>query len=104
MIFTFFLFLWFDFYLFRFEILSNVGQFALFFISFSINKKRQNAVCICVLALGVRGTQVLFYELHFLYQMAGAGKFVDNEKYVTNIDVDGALQVVVKENVARHGF
>ena len=46
----------------------------------------------------------LSYDRHFIDKIFGSGIFVDNEKYVTYIDIDAALQVFLENNVAAHGF
>ena len=46
----------------------------------------------------------LSYDRHFIDKIFGSGIFVDNEKYVTYIDIDAALQILLENNVAAHGF
>ena len=42
----------------------------------------------------------LFYDIHLVNQTLAVTKFLDNEKHVTDIDIDATLQVVVEVDIA----
>ncbi len=46
----------------------------------------------------------LFYDGHFVDEVAGAGVLVDDEEYVADVHVDAFLQFGFKGDVAAHGF
>ena len=46
----------------------------------------------------------LFYQGQFIDEVGGACELVDNEKHITDIDVDCALHIGFEHDVAAHGF